>query len=226
VRQRDSKSSHNTAAPLKRNQASAIEDIIEKRKLSKKKKDKHKRSDSSESSISHDGDEFQEPDEYDRYTNYDEDQINNDIPETDMEDIKRCVVSRSKLEKWYGEPYFMKNVPGLLVRVVSGGIGGSKSYKIAEIINIVETNKTYKLGKKECRHLASLKIGESIKKYEMEYVSNASISEFEYLQWLDVARKGNEIPTKDHIESLVDQIYQSDHYIYTDADFREQIKKK
>jgi hypothetical protein len=35
----------------------------------------------------------------------------------------------------------------------------------------------------------------------------------------------DDIPTKAHIEALVEQISRSDHYHYTPADFREQIKK-
>jgi hypothetical protein len=46
-------------------------------------------------------------------------------------------------------------------------------------------------------------------------VSNAPASEFEYSQWLDVARLHNEVPTKAQLEGVADQINQCKNYVYT-----------
>jgi len=205
-----------TPAPVKvkRKQAHALEDLKAKQRELKKKKNKDK-SDSSASEA--------EQDQYDRYAkdNYEEEPV-----EITISDLKKCIVTRSKLEKWYGEPFFCKNVPGLFVRVICSGLGvNNRTYKLAEIISIVETNKLYKLGKKECRHLATIKIGDLTKKYELEYVSNSEIQEDEYYQWLDVAKREKEVPNRAQIENLVKNIYDAEHYQYSTDDFREQIQK-
>jgi RNA polymerase-associated protein RTF1 len=146
--------------------------------------------------------------------------------EITIEDINRCVVTRNKLEKWYGEPFFLKNVPGLFVRVSTGGLG-TRLYRLAEIINIVETQKPYKLGSKECKHTALIRIAgeKNTKKYELEYVSNSPITDLEFSIWVDAAHEANEVPSKAEVEAIADKIYQSDHYVYTPNDYKEQIKK-
>jgi RNA polymerase-associated protein RTF1 len=169
-------------------------------------------------------------DEYDKWGQAEEGQLEEQqqqaAVEITIEDINRCIVTRNKLEKWYGEPYFVKNVPGLFVRVSTGGLG-TRLYRLAEIISIVETNKPYKLGSKECKHIAHIRMAgdRNTKKYELEYVSNSPLTDFEFSYWLDAAHEDNEVPTKAEVEAIANKIFQSDHYIYTANDFKEQIKK-
>jgi hypothetical protein len=60
------------------------------------------------------------------------------VIDIDLPDVQRATVSRVMLEKWYGEPFFLKSLPGVFIRVVAGGYGQhNKDYKIAEIIGVV-----------------------------------------------------------------------------------------
>jgi len=145
------------------------------------------------------------------------------VPEINIKDIKRCIVSRSKLEKWYGEPFFNEKVPGLFIRIAAGG--QSATYRLVEINSIIEGKKTYKLGKKDCKHVAAVKVGNLTKHFELQYVSNSAINESEFQQWLDLAAQANEVPNKAQIDSLVSQIAEADNYVYTDNELKEAIKK-
>jgi len=145
------------------------------------------------------------------------------VPEINIKDIKRCIVSRSKLEKWYGEPFFNEKVPGLFIRIAAGG--QSATYRLVEINSIIEGKKTYKLGKKDCKHVAAVKLGNLTKHFELQYVSNSAINESEFQQWLDLAAQANEVPNKAQIDSLVSQIAEADNYVYTDNELKEAIKK-
>lgn len=60
------------------------------------------------------------------------------IIDIEQSDLQRAIVSRTNLEKWYGEPFFLKNLPGVFIRVVSGGgySQHNRDYKIAEIVSM------------------------------------------------------------------------------------------
>jgi RNA polymerase-associated protein RTF1 len=223
---RESKGIKSVNKSITARQNKAIEDIkARKSKIPQLPKKKRPRDSDEE--------EFKEQersaDEYDKWGQAEEGQLE-EFPsaavDITIEDINRCVVTRNKLEKWYGEPFFLKNVPGLFVRVSTGGYG-TRLYRLAEIMSIVEATKPYKLGQKECRHIAQLRIaGEpNTKKYELEYVSNGPLTDLEFSIWLDAAHEKNEVPTKAELEAIADKIFQSEHYVYTANDFKEQIKK-
>jgi RNA polymerase-associated protein RTF1 len=214
-----------------RKQAAALQDIkgrhqdiLAKRRQSNKKASKYRSSSESASA-----EEEKEDDDYDKFsTKRSHEQMEERPIEINLEDIQKCVVTRNKLAKWYGEPFFMNNVKNLFVRIgTNPGIGGNKTYKLAEIAAIVEGNRTFKLGKKDCKHMAQLKFGDgSVKRYELEYISNQGVTESEFDEWLRACQQNpDDIPNKAHVEALVEQISGSDHYHYTPADFREQIKK-
>jgi RNA polymerase-associated protein RTF1 len=205
--------------------AARHQDILAKRKQSNKKASKYRSSSESESAE----EEPEEKDDYDKFSSKrSHDQMEERLIEITLEDIQKCVVTRNKLAKWYGEPFFMANVKDLFVRIgTSPGIGGNKTYKLAEIAAIMDSTRTFKLGKKDCKHLAQLKFGDgTLKRYELEYVSNQEVTQDEFDDWMRASLTNPEdIPNKSHIEALVEQINRSDHYEYTKDDYREQIKK-
>jgi len=140
-----------------------------------------------------------------------------------LHDLLPVILKRDDLEKWYGEPYFNQCVPGLYVRITYGST--LRLYRLVEILSIVDTTKTYKLGKKECHHLLAIKIGNTVKDYEMQYVSNSPVNDTEFKQWVDTAAKENELPSKQDLEELQSKITHARDYKLTDADIAEQIKR-
>jgi len=122
-----------------------------------------------------------------------------DPPIVSLVELTPGMVKRAKLEKWYGEPYWERAVRGLFVRVMVGQDKDTKSYRIAEIIKLVDCS-SYKLGKKECNQLVTLKIGDKTKNFEMKYLSNELPTEAEFNIWAKWNKKLNEaLPTKKNI---------------------------
>eukprot|EP01126_Amoeba_proteus_P014304 TRINITY_DN1624_c0_g2_i13.p1 TRINITY_DN1624_c0_g2~~TRINITY_DN1624_c0_g2_i13.p1 ORF type:complete len:284 (+),score=69.36 TRINITY_DN1624_c0_g2_i13:73-852(+) len=108
---------------------SALHDIKAKRADAKNTKAQKRSNDRSSSE-----------DEYDKYARVEEEEFRKDEPPTQdiikKSDLMSVVVTRNKLEKWYGEPYFVKDAIGLFVRVACGNQAQSKHYKLVEILSV------------------------------------------------------------------------------------------
>lgn len=149
------------------------------------------------------------------------------LREITLNDLMVAVVKRTKLEKWYDEPYWKKSVIGLFVRAMVGQNNGNrKVYRIAEISDITETNYHYKLTKKDCGHLLTLKIGDITKNLEIKYVSNDNPTQEEFQFWTrHIYRAGEHTPTLRELELLGRKIRDADNYTWTEEDFNEREKK-
>jgi RNA polymerase-associated protein RTF1 len=208
IKKKEKKTKPTSLKAKKKTRQAAIENLVHSKKSRSAKRQR-----SSESDV----------DDYDKFSQVNEQDLEPMAPELTFDDILKATVTRSKLTKWYGEPFFSNNVKNLFVRI---GYGGQGHYKLAEIVAIVDATKPYLLGNKQCYHLAQLKIGESVKRYELEYISNSPLTRPEFEDWLHAMRfSPHEIPNKAQIEALVEQIDRSDHYVYTPEDFKEQIRK-
>jgi hypothetical protein len=60
-----------------------------------------------------------------------------------LDDLKKIILIRSKLEAWHDQIFFKNTVMGAFVRVSHSG-----KYRIAEIVNIKDDGASYILGKK------------------------------------------------------------------------------
>jgi RNA polymerase-associated protein RTF1 len=142
-----------------------------------------------------------------------------------LNELLPAVVKRSTLEKWYCEPYWERAILRLFVRVMIGQ-GQDRTYRIAEIMQLIDANYVYKFGKKECNQLVTLKIGDKTKNFELKYLSNESPTEDEFNSWKQWNISLNEtLPSKLQIEHLEEQIKWADNYSYTDEDIERIVKK-
>ncbi|GAA6079858.1 RNA polymerase-associated protein RTF1 homolog isoform X1, partial [Tachysurus ichikawai] len=62
------------------------------------------------------------------------------------EELNRIRLSRHKLERWCHMPFFAKTVTGCYVRIGIGNCSSKPVYRVAEIVDVVETAKVYQLG--------------------------------------------------------------------------------
>jgi len=112
----------------------------------------------------------------------------------------------------------------LTVRTVFFGSRGFYFSKFGK--DVVETNAPYRLGKKECNHVATLKIGDKPKSLQFMYLSNEPVSGEEFQAWLKWLGKLNEAPpNKLDLDTLKKQIKDADEHHYTEEEINEQIKK-
>jgi RNA polymerase-associated protein RTF1 len=65
---------------------------------------------------------------------------------TTKDELNKMKLSRFKIEKWCHAPFFKKVATGCFVRVGIGNNHGIPIYRVAEVIDVVETAKVYQLG--------------------------------------------------------------------------------
>lgn len=161
------------------------------------------------------------------------------MPDMKLEHLLPVIVTRNRLEKWYGEPYWNKTVRGLFVRIQVGvNSHNSAIYKIAEITSTdripdcspltqsgtVDTNKAYRIGDKEFASNLIVELSAKSKPFEIKFVSNQAPSQEEFTDWLKMNHKGGgHIPTPNEILLLQAQIKLAQEYVYTEDDVTQKV---
>ncbi|KAG2457817.1 ACP7 phosphatase, partial [Polypterus senegalus] len=111
------------------------------------------------------------------------------LPVSLPEELNRIRLSRHKLERWCHMPFFAKTVTGCFVRI---GIGNSSSkpvYRVAEIVDVVETAKVYQLGTTRTNKGLQLRHGNDTRVFRLEFVSNQEFTESEFMKWKEAIVK-------------------------------------
>lgn len=151
------------------------------------------------------------------------------IPISTKEDLCKIKLSRHKAEKWCHAPFFKKVSIGCFVRI---GIGNNKMgpvYRVAEVVDVVETGKVYQLGTTKTNKGFKLRHGADERTYRLEFISNQNFTDDEFNRWKDEMEKKNfRLPTlsdvdlkSKEIQSFVDYSMKEE-----DLDFIQQEKKK
>ncbi|XP_076841817.1 RNA polymerase-associated protein RTF1 homolog isoform X2 [Brachyhypopomus gauderio] len=143
------------------------------------------------------------------------------------EELNRIRLSRHKLERWCHMPFFAKTVTGCFVRI---GIGNSSSkpvYRVAEIVDVVETAKVYQLGSTRTNKGLQLRHGGDTRVFRLEFVSNQEFTENEFMKWKDAMIGGGmQIPTLDEITKKELSIKEAVNYKFNDKDIEDIVKEK
>ncbi|RVE57580.1 hypothetical protein OJAV_G00217580 [Oryzias javanicus] len=143
------------------------------------------------------------------------------------EELNRIRLSRHKLERWCHMPFFAKTVTGCFVRI---GIGNSSSkpvYRVAEIVNVVETAKVYQLGSTRTNKGLQLRHGADTRVFRLEFVSNQEFTESEFMKWKDaMIVAGMQVPTLDEITKKEQSIKEAVNYKFNDKDIEDIVKEK
>ena len=80
-------------------------------------------------------------------------------------------------------PFFKETVTGAFVRIGIGNHDGRPVYRVAEVIDVIETPKVYALGKGRTNKGLKLRHGRQERVFRMEYVSNSSFTDSEFRKW-------------------------------------------
>ncbi|XP_062851783.1 RNA polymerase-associated protein RTF1 homolog [Trichomycterus rosablanca] len=143
------------------------------------------------------------------------------------EELNRIRLSRHKLERWCHMPFFAKTVTGCFVRI---GIGNSSSkpvYRVAEIVDVVETAKIYQLGSTRTNKGLQLRHGGDLRVFRLEFVSNQEFTENEFMKWREAMNSaGMQIPTLDEITKKEQSIKEAVNYKFNDKDIEDIVKEK
>ncbi|KAB1199187.1 hypothetical protein CJ030_MR0G027047 [Morella rubra] len=155
--------------------------------------------------------------------------LGSDMPS--FEDIKEITIRRSKLAKWFMEPFFEELIVGCFVRV---GIGRSKSgpiYRLCMVRNVdaTEPDRHYKLENKTTYKYLNVVWGNesSAARWQMAMVSDSTPQEEEYKQWIrEVERSGGRMPSKQDVMEKREAITKTNAYVYSAATVKQMLQEK
>ncbi|XP_034713482.1 RNA polymerase-associated protein RTF1 homolog isoform X2 [Etheostoma cragini] len=143
------------------------------------------------------------------------------------DELNRVRLSRHKLERWCHMPFFAKTVTGCFVRI---GIGNSSSkpvYRVAEIVDVVETAKVYQLGSTRTNKGLQLRHGGDTRVFRLEFVSNQEFMDNEFMKWKEaMIVAGMQVPTLDEITKKEQTIKEALNYKFNDKDIEDIVKEK
>lgn len=143
------------------------------------------------------------------------------------DELNRIRLSRHKLERWCHMPFFAKTVTGCFVRI---GIGNSSSkpvYRVAEIVDVVETAKIYQLGTTRTNKGLQLRHGGDTRVFRLEFVSNQEFTENEFMKWKEAMIIASmQVPTLDEITKKEASIKEAVNYKFNDKDIEDIVKEK
>ncbi|KAM8914916.1 RNA polymerase-associated protein RTF1 homolog [Spinachia spinachia] len=166
-----------------------------------------------------------------RSSSYDDDDKEETPPKSQPvslpDELNRVRLSRHKLERWCHMPFFAKTVTGCFVRI---GIGNSSSkpvYRVAEIVDVVETAKVYQLGTTRTNKGLQLRHGGDTRVFRLEFVSNQEFMENEFVKWKEaMIVAGMQVPTLDEITKKEQSIKEALNYKFNDKDIEDIVKEK
>lgn len=159
----------------------------------------------------------------------DEDETPNKKSEfvSNKEELSKIRLSRYKLEKWVHSPFFNKTVTGCFVRIGIGTNDGRPVYRVAEIIDVVETAKVYQLGSTRTNKGLRLKHGLQDRVFRLEFVSNSDFTDSEFHKWKETLMLENiALPTTDDISKKLKDIQVALNYQYKEDDVENIVKEK
>uniref|UniRef100_A0A8C2WZE8 RNA polymerase-associated protein RTF1 homolog n=1 Tax=Cyclopterus lumpus TaxID=8103 RepID=A0A8C2WZE8_CYCLU len=166
-----------------------------------------------------------------RSSSYDDDDKDETPPKSQPvslpDELNRVRLSRHKLERWCHMPFFAKTVTGCFVRI---GIGNSSSkpvYRVAEIVDVVETAKVYQLGTSRTNKGLQLRHGGDTRVFRLEFVSNQEFLESEFMKWKEaMIVAGMQVPTLDEITKKEQSIKEALNHKFNDKDIEDIVKEK
>lgn len=148
-----------------------------------------------------------------------------------FEDIKEISIRRSKLAKWFMEPFFDELIVGCFVRV---GIGRSRSgpiYRLCVVRNVdsSDPNRQYKLENKTTSKFLNVVWGNenSAARWQMAMVSDSPPLRDEFDQWVrEVERSGGRMPSKQDVLEKKEAIQKSNTFVYSADTVKQMLQQK
>ncbi|KAG6544156.1 hypothetical protein Mapa_014356 [Marchantia paleacea] len=186
----------------------------------------------SDSNYSDDDNESSREDDDRSIVGSDDDDVRKGEPDADWLDIKSITIRRSKLHKWFMEPFFEDVIVGCYIRI---GIGVSSSgqsiYRLCAVKNVDATaiEKQYKFEKRNTHKYLNLVWGDenSAARWQMVRASDQPPTEKEVLELLrEIDRYGGKKPSKADVQEKRDAIAKVSSFVYSAATVKQMIQEK
>ncbi|XP_072975628.1 protein RTF1 homolog [Typha angustifolia] len=148
-----------------------------------------------------------------------------------FEDVRDITIRRSKLVKWFMEPFFEDLIVGCFVRL---GIGKTRSgvpkYRLCMVKNVDATDpdRQYKL-----EHYTTYKWlnvfwdnEASAARWQMAMVSDSPPQIEEFKEWLLEVEKGGRMPTRQEVVEKKEAIQNINTFVYSAATVKQMLQEK
>jgi RNA polymerase-associated protein RTF1 len=146
---------------------------------------------------------------------------------TVKEDLNKIRLSRHKLEYWCHMPFFKEVVIGCYIRIGIGAYEGRAIYRVAEVIEVVETHKIYNLGKTRTNVGLRLRHGVQDRVFRLEFVSNSDFTETEFQKWKhEMEINGLPLPTLEHVKRKQREIDKAKHHQFQNEEIEQIVAAK
>ncbi|AES81646.1 putative RNA polymerase-associated protein Rtf1 [Medicago truncatula] len=148
-----------------------------------------------------------------------------------FEDIQDITIPRSKLTKWFMEPFFEELIVGCFVRV---GIGRSKTgpiYRLCMVKNVdaSDPDRLYKLDNKTTYKYLNVVWGNetSAARWQMAMVSDSPPLEEEFKQWVkEVERSGGRMLKRLDVVEKKQAMLKINNFVYSAATVKQMLEEK
>jgi RNA polymerase-associated protein RTF1 len=144
-----------------------------------------------------------------------------------VRDLEKIRLSRSKIEKWVHFPFFSKVCKGCFIRLGIGQHQGKPVYRVAEVLNVIETSKVYQLGSTRTNKAFRVRHATDERDFRLEFISTNEFTESEFTKWKDACEeKGIVRPTLEDIDRKARELQEANHYQFKEADVDQIIQEK
>jgi len=135
------------------------------------------------------------------------------------EELEKIRLSRFKLDKIVHLPVFKKTVIGCFVKIGIGMNNGNEVYRCAEVMDVCETGKVYKVMKNKTNLGLKIRHGKDSRVFRLQFVSNSPLTNTEFEKWKNACSEANiSLPTNSHVEQKVQEITAAMNYRFGSLD--------
>lgn len=147
------------------------------------------------------------------------------------EDIRGITIRRSRLAKWFMEPFFEELIVGCFVRVGIGMKSGQSIYRLCIVRNVdaSDPDKQYKLENKMTYKYLNCVWGSesSAARWQMARISDSPPLEEEYNQWKkEIERTSGRMPTKQEVAEKKEEIEKTNTFVYSAETVKHMLQEK
>ncbi|KAJ3707039.1 hypothetical protein LUZ61_010744 [Rhynchospora tenuis] len=153
-------------------------------------------------------------------------------PSISFDDIKDITIPRTRLLKWFMDPFFEELLPGCFVRVgIHQHKDGRRKYRLYMVrsVDASDPDKTYKF-----EHYTTYKYlilvtrtETSIDKCKMAEVSDSPPEEKEFQEWLQLAESnGMRVPTRQELLEKKEAIQKAVNFVYSAETVKQLLQEK
>lgn len=143
------------------------------------------------------------------------------------EELTRIKLSRNKIQKWCHAPFFSEVSCGCFVKIGIGNNISGPVYRVAEVVQVVETGKVYSIGTTKTNKGFKLRIGGADRVFRLEFISNQPFTDEEFNKWKETMEKDNrQFPTLYQIEQKEKDIAKALTYEFNEQDITKMIEEK